>query len=327
MGNPLKDLFRLDMRRMVGVHQGRERGDVLLTILVPGVLMLISSYTNAWALTAGNLSFALPHLVNTIDALLRGLFIEAVVFSCFKLVKMLLTSGNWRLYPAALFPAVVGLVGVVVSAGCGLAWVAKSGQMDWMVTTVSAYLPFGLGKVFQSGVGLFFPIALVIYALYDIEHLIREHVKRGGELGSLTVHVQSAQHHQDMLLAMQKEEDEKLRDQYRQIAQVNAQRALASAKSGDLSFGLNEALEKKSTKTLPPSSQTYVRPVITPSAPPPLSLPAATAPTMPMQQPPLTGQCGPAPAWPTGNTQNIPMPPLPQQQPNRGMSGGNPYGR
>jgi hypothetical protein len=328
----LGNLFRLDMRRMVGVHQGRERTDVLLTILLPGFLMLVSAYTNAWALTGGNLSFAPASLINTIDALLRGLFIEALVFSCFKLFKMLLVSGRWAsgrwlLYFAAIFPALVGLMGVVVSAGCGLAWVAKSGQMDWMVKAVSAYLPFGLGKAFQSGLGLLFPVALVVYALYDIEHLIKEHVRRGADLSFLAVHVQNAEHHQNMLLKMQKEENEKVREQYRSLAQMNTQQALNSARSGDYSFGLKKALEQAAARdrgSASLSSQTYVRPV----GPPPVAprLPEGNMPTMPMSGQPLTGQFGPAPAWPSGNTQNIPVPPLPPLS-NGGPYGGNTYGR
>jgi hypothetical protein len=306
MGNVFAAL-RMDMRKMVGIHQGRERGDVLLTIVLPGFLMLISAYTNAWAFTGGQLSFLPVHLINTLDALFRGLFIEALVFACFKIVKMIFQRSRFYVWPVALVPASFGLWAAIVSAGCGLSWVVKSGSMTFLVKSVSDYLPHWMTGLFQAGVGLLFPMALIIFAVYDIDNLLHEHVSRGGRLGGLAVKVQSAQHHQDMLLKMQKEEDEKLKEQYRQIAQANAKRALESAKRGDLSFGLDDTVQ-----TAP---QTYVRPLASPASMPQLPAAGGAPGASLFGQTPVTGQFGPAPLGHSGNTQNIPLPPqgpLPQ---------------
>ncbi len=322
----MRNVLKLDMRRMVGIHQGRERSDVLLAIILPAVLMGVSAYTNAWTLTGGHLTFESGHLVNTLDALFRGLFVEALVFCCFKWVKALCLQRRVGSYVAALIPAAVGLVGVIVSAGCGLAWAGQSGQMQTAVQTVSLYLwPWMVG-VFQAGIGLLFPIALAVCAVYDVGHLLTEHVARGAQLGGLAVQVQSAEHHQNMLLKMQKEEDEKMREHYRQIAQLNAQRAVESARQGDLTFGLEKVTQTQPRRQLPQSS---VTPLNAPAST--RQLPAGNGPVLlpPQQQPTIPGQVGPAPAWRSGNTQNIPvqpqMPPLPPKQ-NGGMYG-NPYTR
>ncbi len=235
-------LLNMNLRKMVGINQGRERLDVLLTIMLPLVLMFVSAYTNAWAFAGGDLSFDPTRLVNTIDAWVRGLFVEALVFSCFLLVRVLVFRG-WLAALSALVPAFLGLIGMTVSAGCGLAWVAKSGQMDWMIHIVSTYLPSWMASLFQLGLGLLFPVALAVYALYDVRHIIHEHVERDAQLGTLTVQVESAEHHQDMLRKVQHEEDSKVENYYRQIAQANAQRAVESAKSGDLSFGLRDVMK------------------------------------------------------------------------------------
>src|SRR5581483_1034468 len=305
-------LFNMNLRKMVGINQGRERSDVLLAIVLPAVLMLVSAYTNAWAFTGGELNFDVPHLVNSLDAVFRGLFVEALVFSSFLLVRVLCSKG-WKAAFSAIVPALVGLVGVAVSAGCGLAWVAKSGQMDWMIHTVSAYLPSWLTNLFQSGLGLLFPVALGVYALYDVRHLIHEHVERGVQLGTLAVQVESTEHHQNMLREAQQTADERMKGYYDQIAQENAQRAVDAAKSGDLTFGFNgtktqQLQQRASVIPLTPLAQTRQ---LNAPAPAPASLPQP-------QQSPINAQWGPAPMMHSGNTQNIQMPP--PVLPNNGLS-------
>ncbi|GCF08093.1 hypothetical protein [Dictyobacter arantiisoli] len=316
MFDNLQNAVRFDLKRMIGIHQGRERSDVLLAIVLPAVLMLVSAYTNAWAFTGGNLSFSGPNMINTIDAICRGLFVEALVFSCFKIVKMLCSSGKWYNYPAALVPALVGLVGVVVSSGCGLAWVAKSGSMDWMIKTVSAYLPGWMTGVFQAGIGLLFPVALAVLAIYDISSLIEEHISRGAQLGGLALRVQSAEHHQTMLLQAQKtaNNDPNIKNAYQQMAQTNAQQAVDAARRGDYTFGLSTEPLK-----LTPQQQSSVTRISPPAAYPSLAAPAG-APPMPMGQPPfINGQVTNNPPF-MGNTQQLnvggpaPLPAAPPQK-------------
>ena len=79
--------IELNLRRMIGMHQGRERFDVLLTVLLPLFLMIVSSYTNAWAFTGGHMAFTGSDAPNTYVAIAKGLFVEALVFCFFKSVK------------------------------------------------------------------------------------------------------------------------------------------------------------------------------------------------------------------------------------------------
>jgi len=294
----------LSLRNMIGIHQGRERSDVLLALVLPAFLMLVSAYTNAWAFTGGNLTCCTgAAAVNTIDAILRGLFVEGLVFSCFKIVKMLCSSGNWFKCVSALVPGLVGLVAVIVSAGCGLAWVAKSGQMDWMIHAVSAFLPAWIVSIFQSGMGLLFPVALAVLAVYDISSLIEEHIRSGAHLGGLAMRVQSAEHHQTMLLKAQEaaDEDEHIKASYDQMAQVNAQQAVEAARQGDYTFGLST----EPLKAAPQSGPAVQR------INPPTAMPSLPAPgTVPQQAGYINGQYttnfGPS----TGHTQPInAMPP------------------
>jgi hypothetical protein len=313
-------LFKMDLRKMVGINQGRERSDVLLAIMLPAVLMAIAAYTNAWAFLGGNFSFATwEQGINTVEAIIRGLFMEAIVFSSFLLVRILCARGL-RGVISSIPPLLVGLVAVTMSAGCGLAWVAKSGQMDWMIKVVALYLP-PIAGVFQSGLGLLFPVALAIYALYDVRALIHEHVQRGAELGTLALQVENTEHHQQMLREAQQTANESVKGQYIQLAQTAAQQAVDAAKRGDWSFGLNTTMKTQQLQ------QTSVTPVSPAAASLQLPQPNAGAlprppmmPMSPMGQPPINGQFGPAPAAHSGMTQNIqippqaPYPPSPYQQ-------------
>jgi len=77
---------KFNLRGMIGMHQGRERMDVLLTVVLPLFLMLVSSYTNAWAFMGGHLVYFGADAPNTYIAIFKGLFIESLVFCFFKLV-------------------------------------------------------------------------------------------------------------------------------------------------------------------------------------------------------------------------------------------------
>ncbi len=305
--------FKMDLRKMVGINQGRERSDVLLAIMLPAVLMLIASYTNAWAFLGGNFSFATLALgFNTVEAVIRGLFMEAIVFSSFLMVRILCARGGWG-WLAAIPPVLVGLVTVTVSAGCGLAWIAKSGQMDWMVRTVSLVFPAFMAGVFKAGLGLLFPIALAIYALYDVRALIHEHVQRGTELGTLAVQVESAEHHQRMFRDAQQRANEKMQGRYDQLADIQAQQVFESAKNGDWSMGLNGAMK---TQQLQQRAQTSVTPVtpapsrqLLPAAPPSFPVQYGAQQQPMLQQPPINAQFGPAPMAHSGGTIPLQMPP------------------
>ncbi|WP_126549000.1 hypothetical protein [Dictyobacter kobayashii] len=296
---------------------------MLISLVLPGFLMVISSYTNAWAFTGGNLTFSTwAETVNTLDAVFRGLFVEALVFTCFKLVKMLCSAKDWRLYFAALIPGFVGLVAVIVSAGCGLAWVIKSGSMDWMVHAIAQYLPSWVVGVFQSGMGLLFPVSLMVLAIYDLGSLIEEHIHRGIHLRSLAMRVQSAEHHQTMLSMAQQEanEDAEIQNSYKDMARVNARQAVDAARNGDYTFGF-----AKVTEQLPASGPTQVKRIS-----PNMSYPGLSAPPTPNQLrapgvPPIAPQASyingqyTTNVAPTGVTQPITIPPAPMPQPEPSM--------
>jgi hypothetical protein len=318
----------MDMRKMVSVHQGRERSDVFLVILLPAFLMLMSSYTNAWAMTEGHLLFDQADLLNTLFALFKGLFIEVLVFAMFMQARILASRGGLRGVGATIIPALVGLFGVLVSSGCGLAWAAHAGDAKAMVAMVASLsFPF-VATVFQMGLGLLFPVALAVLAIYDAGHVVKEHVNRGAEMSELATAVESAEHFQQMMLAAQKQENEKMRPVIQQIVAANAQRAVESAKTGDLSFGLRDAM--RTTQQL--QQQQAARSSVTPLSPlaqtrqllPPVNNMASTMSfAVPQQQPPVNGQFGPAPMMRSGTTQNIVVPPAPMPAPPAAPYGSN----
>lgn len=320
-----KTKFRFNVKTMVNMHQGRERMDVFLTIILPLFLMFVSSYTNAWAFTGGRMAFLGPDAPNTYVAIFKGLFVEALVFCFFKLVKILCTLGRWN-FVAAIVPLVVGLFGVVVSAGCGMAWAAKSGEMNFLISSVSTYLSPSLAGIFKSGLGMLFPVALAVLAVYDPKHMINEHVESGNRLGTLALIVENAEHHQDMLREAQKEanSDPKIKESYKQMAQINAQQAVDSARDGDYTFSLGKAtVHLSEPQPVPQSSvQRIFGPV--PQTAYPGSVPQLNAP----QQPFVNSPGMPANFPSMGNTIPLQVPapaPVPAQQPGifSWLAGGN----
>ncbi|GCE06346.1 hypothetical protein [Dictyobacter aurantiacus] len=315
--------FKVNLRSMIGIHQNRERFDVLLTVVLPLFLMVVSSYTNAWAFTGGHLSLESAEIANTLIATFKGLFVEALVFCFFRFVKILCSLG-WRYTFAALVPFLVGLFGVVVSAGCGLAWAAKSGEMNFLVGAVTTYMSPSLANVFKAGMGMLFPVALAVLAVYDPKHMIKEHMESGSELAVMAMKVENAEHHQNMLREAQKvaNQDQSIKEAYKRMAANNAQQAVTYAEQGDYSFGLKtEPLQLPARHQ---SSVTRITPAATapalaaPQAPPFPGLPVPNQPTI------IPGQVTQNAPF-TGTTQQlnvggpVPVPPAPPQK--RGLFG------
>src|ERR1051326_4461070 len=91
----------MNMRTIVHAHLARERIDVLLSAIAPLVIMLESGYANAWVSAGGRLGLAL----NALMALGRGIFLEALIYVCFKLVRMFVEQ---RRRAALVLPLLVG---------------------------------------------------------------------------------------------------------------------------------------------------------------------------------------------------------------------------
>src|SRR5436305_7590890 len=183
--------FKMGLRKMVGIHQGRERLDVFLVILLPFFLMIAATYTNAWALAQGHLSFDQGSLFNTIEALVKGLFTEVLVFASFMLCRSLWRGWKWASL-VIIIPALVGVFSVIVSAGSGFAW-ASSPEMAGMVASVANVTAPWFAAVFKLGLGLLFPLALAVLALYDAGHVLKEHVHNNGPMSGLALAVESAE--------------------------------------------------------------------------------------------------------------------------------------
>ncbi len=313
--------IEFNLRKMIGMQQGRERFDVLLTVILPLFLMVVSSYTNAWAFTGGHMSLTGPDASNTYVAICKGLFVEALVFCFFKLVKILCGLGRWN-FVAALVPFAVGLFGVIVSSGCGVAWAAKSGEMNFLISSVSAYLSPSITGVFKAGVGMLFPVALAVLAVYDPKHMITEHIESGAELAVQALMVENAEHHHTMLREAQKEANSNpaIRESYKQMAHIGAQQMVEAVRDGDYSMGLGKATVTPGPVTAPLPQQSFQRiapPIAIPGGVPQLNGPQQAfpnSPAMPMlgaaQQPFVNSPVMPANYPSMGNTQqlNIPVP-------------------
>jgi hypothetical protein len=101
--------------------------------------------------------------------------------------------------------------------------------------------------------------------------------------------------HRTHYLASQKRAGAKVRKEYDQICETDAQNMVGRVRQGDLSFGADE-IEREAAR----SSVTRL------SAP-------APARQLPPVQNAFAGQVGPAPLASSGNTQNIVVPPPPAQ--------------
>jgi hypothetical protein len=278
----------MNIRTVVRAHLTRERLDVLIAVLAPLVLMLESGYACGWVFANGDLS---PTNLNTYLALGRGIFLEGLIFAMFKLVRVFTLKGGRGLLLAVL-PFMIGVVGMIVSAGCNLGWVNRSGEMTSVVTMVQQFMPPILVITFKVGLGLLFPLAVGAFALFDVTHLVEE-ILRSSHLDNRAVKVHRAEMHRTHYLAAQKKAGAKVRKEYDEICETDAQNMASRVRQGDLSFGSDEIEPARSSVTR-------------------LSAPTSVRQLPPLQNT-LTGQFGPAPMGSTGNTQNIVVPPPPVQ--------------
>lgn len=284
----------MNIRTVVRAHLMRERIDVLIAVIAPLVLMLESGYACGWVFANGDLSWNNP---NTYLALGRGIFLEGLIFAMFKLVRVFALRGG-RVLVLSVLPLLIGIVGMIVSAGCNLGWVNRSGEMTSVTTMVGQFLPPLLVVVFKTGLGLLFPLAVGAFALFDLTHLV-EDILKSSHLDNRAVKVHRSEMHRTHYLGAQKKAGSKVRKESDEICETDAQNMVSRVRQGDLSFGADE-IEREASR----SSVTRLQ-----------------APTTVRQLPPLqnalTAQVGPAPQL-SGNTQQIVMPPPPTPEPRPG---------
>jgi hypothetical protein len=139
----------MNIRTVVRAHLMRERVDVLIAVVAPLVLMLESGYACGWVFANGDLSL---NNANTYLALGRGIFLEGLIFAMFKLVRVFALKGGRGLVLSVL-PFLIGVVGMIVSAGCNLGWVNRSGEMTAVTAMVGQFMPSVLVSVFKIGLG------------------------------------------------------------------------------------------------------------------------------------------------------------------------------
>jgi hypothetical protein len=231
--------------------------------------------------------------LNTYLALGRGIFLEGLIFAMFKLVRVFALKGGRGLVLAVL-PLLIGVVGMIVSAGCNLGWVNRSGEMTAVSTMVGQFMPPLLVLVFKTGLGLLFPLAVGAFALFDLTHLV-EDILKSSHLDNRAVKVHRSEMHRTHYLGAQKKAGTKVRKEYDEICETDAQNMVSRVRQGDLSFGADE-IERDAARS---------------------SVTRLAAPTAVRQLPPVQnafpGQVGPAPVSSSGNTQNIVVPPPPVQ--------------
>jgi hypothetical protein len=281
----------MNIRTVVRAHLMRERVDVLIAVLAPLVLMLESGYACGWVFADGDLN---PTNLNTYLALGRGIFLEGLIFAMFKLVRVFLMRGS-RSFWLALLPFLIGSVGMIVSAGCNLGWVNRSGEMTAVTAMVAEFMPDVLVTVFKIGIGLLFPLAVGAFALFDITHLVEE-ILKSSHLDNRAVKVHRSEMHRTHYLGAQKKAGVKVRKEYDQICETDAQNMVSRVRQGDLSFGADE-IEREAARSSVTRLQT-----------------PAPRPQLPPVHNAFTGQVGPAPLS-SGNTQNIVVPPPPAPEP------------
>jgi hypothetical protein len=282
-------------RTVVGMHLLRERFDVLLAVLAPLVLMIESGYANAWVFAGGRLVFDVPSLM----ALGRGIFLEALIFACYKLVRVFAIRRVWAALP---IPLIVGTVGMIVSAGCNLGWMAHSPEMKAAFVVVAALLPGWMGEVFRVGLGLLFPVGVGVFALFDVSHLVEQLIK-SSHLDNKALFVVRSELHRTAYLKHQKRQIKEASEQYAEICRADVQHMVDRARSGDLSFGVQELAQSQQT----PAKVSRVGP---PVAYPPLAGPGGSFGQPAMQGlPSLPG----APGGPMGMPQMAGAAPAPQK--------------
>jgi hypothetical protein len=248
-------------RAVVGMHLLRERFDVLLAVLAPPVLMIESGYANAWVFAGGRLVFDFSSLM----ALGRGIFLEALIFACYKLVRVFAVHRVWAALPVLL---IVGTVGMVVSAGCNLGWMTHSPEMKAAFAVVAVLLPGWMGEVFRVGLGLLFPVGVGVFALFDVSHLVEQLIK-SSHLDNKALLVVRSELHRTAYLKHQKQQIKEASEQYAEICRADVQNMVDRARSGDLSFGVQELAQSQQT----PAKVSRISP---PVAYPPLAGPGGS---------------------------------------------------
>ncbi len=290
----------INIRMVVRTHLLRERIDVLLSVLAPFVLMVESGYANGWVFAGGHLGLDF----NSVMALARGIFLEALIYACFKLLRVFALKGEGIKRAIAVVPLLVGMVGMIVSAGCNLGWMSQSPEMRNAFAAVALYLPAWMDSVFRVGLGLLFPVGVGVFALFDVSHLVEE-LMRSAHLDNKAVMVLRSEAHRSSYLKSLKKSVKAAASHYDDICEADAQSMVNKVKSGDLSFGATELV----TPTLQQSSVTRITPA---TAYPALAGPGGTPAAFPPQSPQF-----PASFPFSGNTQPVPLPaaPVPGQKP------------
>lgn len=217
---------------VVHAHVFRERLDVLLAVLTPVVLMLESGYANGWVFANGDMSFS----VSLVWSMARGIFLEALIFALFKLVRFFVLKGGWQrlLIP---IPLIMGVVGMIVSTGCNLGWINRSGEMANMVAMIAQFLPAWMVSVFKVGLGLLFPLSVGAFALFDISHLIEEAFKSSRHQVR-AMHIHLGEEAMKSVQKQMKQVTKELEEEYGQIIRADAQKLVEKFRQGDRTFGL-----------------------------------------------------------------------------------------
>jgi hypothetical protein len=280
-------MVKIGINTIVKAHLGRERLDVLLSVLIPLVLMVESGYASGWVYAGGSLVWT---DANTYLALFRGFFLEALIYAMFKLTRILVIRavvvGPWWHLLVGLLPLAIGVVTMVVSAGLNIAWANRSGEMQVAVQMVGDYMPDAFLVIFKTGVGLIFPVGVGVCALLDVGHLVEELLQSSASMDDRASRVQIAEIHRDKWMKEQEKSAKQVQQAYAQMAQADAQNMLNRVKVGDYSFGVNEVtgpLNKQSsaTRILAPSPTVQLPPTQTTQFPPAQG---------PYQAPPSFGQ-------------------------------------
>jgi hypothetical protein len=292
------------LKTIVDMHLGRERVDVLLAVLVPLFLMVLSGFANGWAFSGGDLS---PLNVNMYFALVRGFFVEGMVYAFFKVVRILFCTGQWKYRALALLPFAIGTLAMVVSSYLNIGWEDRSGSLDGVVKIAGDYMPGAVLMAFKVGVGLLFPIGLASCALLDMGMLVDDMFRAAAQTSYRAAKVEIAEMHRNEWLKQQRAGLNRMKDQYKQIAEADTQNMLNRVRQNDYSFGLDEF-----TNTQPLSGQPSVTRVLAPSQTIQLS-PTQTTQLRPSVQGPY--QAPPPPPQNGSYVQNgpyLPIQPIPR---------------
>jgi hypothetical protein len=276
----------VNIRNTVRAHLFRERFEVLLAVMIPFLFMAESGYACAWILVDGHLGLDFTSVL----AFARGFAIEAFVFVCFKLVRIFLLKGSKL---SCIFPLVIGLVAVIVSAGMNLGFMVQSPEMRAVMASIASYMPDWMTSTFRLGLGLLFPIGVALFALFDVRHLIDDMIA-SAHLDDRAFIIQKAEAWRAGLTKFTKQAIRQNQERLKEFADADAQNMLNSIRSGDLSFGMRD-LAKVSpsvTKVSPVAPTLSQRPTALPAPgqgqrqlPPIGSQSAAPSPLTPQQQP------------------------------------------